>query len=55
MVVVEEEVLGSEEGGFHRVRRVRLFFHTPSFFPPYLLCGVEEKRGAVKLERVPDI
>lgn len=53
------EVLGSEEewgGGVHSIRRVRLFFHPP-FFPssPHLLCEVEEKRGAVKLERVPDI
>lgn len=27
----------------------------PSLSPPHLLCEVEEKRGAVKLERVPDI
>lgn len=51
---------GGGGGGGH-VRRVSLFFHAPSF-PSYnpsslsiFLCEVEEKRGAVKLERVPDI
>lgn len=51
---------GGGGGGGH-VRRVRLFFHAPSFpsynppSPSIFLCKVEEKRGAVKLERVPDI
>lgn len=40
------EGVGQQEGG-----GVRLFFPSSN----HLLCGVEEKRGAVKLERVPDI
>lgn len=66
--VVVVEVLGSEEKEgergvfFHHVRRVRLFFpHSllPFFLPPppsFMREGRrKKKRGAVKLERVPDI
>lgn len=49
---VEQRGCGGGGGGGH-VRRVRLFFPRPSL--SIFLCEVEEKRGAVKLERVPDI
>lgn len=67
-VEVVVEVLGSKEkekgGGFHHVRRVRLFFPhsllpllppTPSISYAGWRKKKKKKRGAVKLERVPDI
>lgn len=50
--------VGQQEGGASP-RQASPFVFPRSLLPsppsPHLLCGVEEKRGAVKLERVPDI